>query len=115
MLGKEDKDQELVEVKGFQIPKDEADHFVDNVEITAKAAEEMMREYCPKVIRTVEDPREGEAIIGYFKNGEEAFKVLLDPFEVPIMEMAMKRGRLKAYILAKNGLTEEDAEYLSKQ
>ncbi len=110
----EKQQEEMVKVGGFEVPKSEADKFLQEAEETAKAAMEMMKVYCPVVERKTVDPMEGEAVISYFKNGEEAFKVLLDPFEVPIMKMAMGRGTLEEYILAKNGLTKEEALYISK-
>lgn len=109
------KDIDLIEVDNFSVPAEESDTYVEDRELCARLAENMMREYCPTVERITENPAEGEAIIGYFKSGEEAFKVLLDPFEVPVMKVAFERGRLKEYILAANGLTKEEADYLSKQ
>lgn len=90
-------------------------NFSEDCEFCAQHADTVMREFCPTVERIIEDPVEGEAMIGYFPNGERAFKVLFDQFEVPVMKMAIERGRLKEYILAANGLTEEDAKYLANQ
>ncbi len=112
----EEKSQiEMAKVDAFDVPKEEVDTFVEDREFCAEEAKKVMALYCPVVKREVIDPVEGEAIISYFASGEEAFKVLLDPFEVPVMKIAFERGRLKEYILAANGLTEEEAEYLSKQ
>lgn len=109
------KELEMEKVDIFDVPEDEAATFAKNREICATEAEKVMREFCPMVKREVQDPVEGEGVVGYFANGEEAFKVLLDPFEVPVMLVAIERGRLKEYILAANGLTEEQALFLSKE
>lgn len=103
----------IAEVNNVNTEK-QSEEFAADVELTAQAAIEIMSEFCPKVIRIVEDEREGEAIISYFKNGEQAFKILLDPFEVPIMKIAMEHGNLRDYILIKNGIMPEDIPALRK-
>lgn len=103
---------EMTKVDVFDVPEDEAKVFAADREECALAAMKVMEAYCPVVKREIQDSVEGEAVVSYFQNGEEAFKVLLDPFEVPVMKTAMARGKLKEYIFAANGLTDEMVEYL---
>ena len=42
-------------------------------------------------------------------------QVLLDPFEIPVMKVAIGRGKLEEYILAANSLTHEMLEQLAKE
>lgn len=112
---KEEMKIEMRHIDAFDVPETEADRFIRDREICAEAAQQVMAEYCPAVYRREDDPAEGEAIVGYFPDGEVGLKVLLDPFEVPVMKIAIERGRLKEYILAANGLTEEDARQLSEE
>ncbi len=97
------------------IPVEEKLAFEADREALAEAARIVMAQYCPTVERKVMDPIEGEAVVSYFASGEPAFKVLLDEFEVPVMKVALGRGRLKEYIFAANGLTEEMVEALAAE
>ena len=66
-----------------------------------------MKPYCVTVKRETLEMNEGEAVVGYYVTGEILMCVILDPFEVPVMTMALDKGTLKEYILAANELTEE--------
>ena len=59
------------------------------------------------VKRETLDEDEGEAVVGYYVTGEILMCVILDPFEVPVMKVALDKGTLKDYILAANELTED--------
>ena len=58
--------------------------------------------------------KEGEAVVGYYVTGEILMCVILDPFEVPVMKVALDKGTLKDYILAANELTEDMLASLEK-
>lgn len=96
-----------VKVDIFDIPKSKADEYIANREEVAKAAAEVMKPYCVTVKRETLEMDEGEAVVGYYVTGEILMCVILDPFEVPVMKMALDKGTLKEYILAANELTEE--------
>ncbi len=104
----------MEEVKKEISPEEKMAFEVDR-EALAQAATLIMSEYCPVVERKVMDPIEGEGIVSYFASGEPAFKVLLDEFEVPVMKVALGRGRLKEYIFAASGLTEEMVKVLAAE
>ena len=80
----------------------------------AKAAMEVMKPYCVTVKRETLDEDEGEAVVGYYVTGEILMCVILDPFEVPVMKVALDKGTLKEYILAANELTEDMLASLDK-
>lgn len=96
-----------VKVDIFDIPESKADEYIANREEVAKAAVEVMKPYCVTVKRETLEMDEGEAVVGYYVTGEILMCVILDPFEVPVMKMALDKGTLKEYILAANELTEE--------
>lgn len=96
-----------VKVDIFDIPESKADEYIANREEVAKAAAEVMKPYCVTVKRETLEMDEGEAVVGYYVTGEILMCVILDPFEVPVMKMALDKGTLKEYILAANELTEE--------
>lgn len=96
-----------VKVDIFDIPESKADEYIANREEVAKAAAEVMKPYCVTVKREALEMDEGEAVVGYYVTGEILMCVILDPFEVPVMKMALDKGTLKEYILAANELTEE--------
>ena len=73
-----------------------------------------MKPYCVTVKRETLDPEEGEAVVGYYVTGEILMCVILDPFEVPVMKVALDKGTLKDYILAANELTEDMLASLEK-
>ena len=96
-----------VKVDIFDIPESKADEYIANREEVAKAAAEVMKPYCVTVKRETLEMDEGEAVVGYYVTGEILMCVILDPFEVPVMKMALDKGTFKEYILAANELTEE--------
>lgn len=96
-----------VKVDIFDIPESKADEYIANRKEVAKAAVEVMKPYCVTVKRETLEMDEGEAVVGYYVTGEILMCVILDPFEVPVMKMALDKGTLKEYILAANELTEE--------
>ena len=96
-----------VKVDLFDIPESKADEYIANREEVAKAAAEVMKPYCVTVKRETLEMDDGEAVVGYYVTGEILMCVILDPFEVPVMKMALDKGTLKEYILAANELTEE--------
>lgn len=96
-----------VKVDIFDIPEAKAEEYISNREEVAVAAADIMKPYCVTVKRETLDPDEGEAVVGYYINGQILMCVILDPFEVPVMKVALDKGNLKEYILAANELTEE--------
>ncbi len=104
--------EKMVDVAGFKIPKDQAKKFIAMREKTAKEASKVLSEFCVKVERKQIDDVLGEGVVGYNTKGEEEARVTLDPFEVPAMDVAIKRGKLLEYILAANGLTMPYYEHL---
>lgn len=98
---------EMTRVDVHDVPAAQAEQFKADREFCARRVQEIMTPYCVKIERTILDAAEGEAVVGYMVNGDICFSVLLDPFEVPVMKMAEERGRLKEYIFAANGLTED--------
>lgn len=96
-----------VRVDIFDIPEAMASDYMKDRETVAVAAEAVMKPYCVTVRRETLDPAEGESIVGYHINGEVLMSVNLDPFEVPVMKVALQRDALKEYILAANDLTED--------
>ena len=103
-----------VKVDIFDIPETKAKEYISNREEVAEAATQVMKPYCVTVKRETLDPEEGEAIVGYYVTGEILMCVLLDPFEVPVMKVALDKGTLKDYILAANELTEDMLTSLEK-
>ena len=103
-----------VKVDIFDIPETKAKEYISNREEVAEAATQVMRPYCVTVKRETLDPEEGEAIVGYYVTGEILMCVILDPFEVPVMKVALDKGTLKDYILAANELTEDMLTSLEK-
>ena len=88
---------------------------IANREEVAEAAAQVMKSYCVTVKRETLDPEEGEAVVGYYYiTGEILMCVILDPFEVPVMKVALDKGTLKDYILAANDLTEDMLASLEK-
>ena len=96
-----------VKVDIFDIPETKAKEYIATREEVAKAAMEVMKPYCVTVKRETLDEDEGEAVVGYYVTGEILMYVILDPFEVPVMKVALDKGTLKEYILAANELTED--------
>ena len=96
-----------VKVDIFDIPETKAKEYIATREEVAKAAMEVMKPYCVTVKRETLDEDEGEAVVGYYVMGEILMCVILDPFEVPVMKVALDKGTLKEYILAANELTED--------
>ena len=96
-----------VKVDIFDIPETKAEEYIDNREEVAEAAAQVMKPYCVTVKRETLDPEEGEAVVGYYVTGEILMCVILDPFEVPVMKVALDKRTLKDYILAANELTED--------
>lgn len=94
-----------VKVDIFDIPETKVEEYIANREEVAKAAAEVMQPYCVTVKRETLDPEEGEAVVGYYVTGEILMCVILDPFEVPVMKVALDKGNLRDYILAANDLT----------
>lgn len=103
-----------VKVDIFDIPETKVEEYIANREEVAKAAAQVMRPYCVTVKRETLDPEEGEAVVGYYVTGESLMCVILDPFEVPVMKVALDKGTLKDYILAANDLTEDMLASLEK-
>ncbi len=81
-----------VKVDIFDIPETKAEEYIANRD---------------EVKRETLDSEEGEAVVGYYVTGEILMCVILDPFEVPVMKVALDKGTLKDYILAANELTED--------
>lgn len=96
-----------IKVDIFDIPESMAADYMADREEVSLAVEAIMKPYCVTVKRETLDPAEGEAVVGYYINGEILMAVNLDPFEVPVMKVALQRGTLKEYILAANDLTED--------
>ena len=103
-----------VKVDIFDIPETNAKEYIATREEVAKAAMEVMKPYCVTVKRETLDEDEGEAGGGYYVTGEILMCVILDPFEVPVMKVALNKGTLKEYILAANELTEDMLASLDK-
>ena len=103
-----------VKVDIFVIPETKAEEYIANREQVAEAAAAVMKPYCVTVKREILDKDEGEAVVGYYVTGEILMCVLLDPFEVPVMKVALDKGTLKDYILAANDLTENMLASLEK-
>ena len=103
-----------VKVDIFDIPETKAKEYISNREEVAEAATQVMKPYCVTVKRETLDPDEGEAVVGYYVTGEILMCVILDPFEVPVMKVALDKGTLKDYILAANELTEDMLTSLEK-
>ena len=103
-----------VKVDIFDIPETKAKEYISNREEVAEAATQVMKPYCVTVKCETLDPEEGEAIVGYYVTGEILMCVILDPFEVPVMKVALDKGTLKDYILAANELTEDMLTSLEK-
>ena len=103
-----------VKVDIFDIPETKANEYIATREEVAKAAMEVMKPYCVTVKRETLDEDEGEAVVGYYVTGEILMCVILDPFEVPVMKVALDKGTLKEYILAANELTEDMLASLDK-
>ena len=99
-----------VKVDIFDIPETKVEEYIANRE----AAAQVMKSYCVTVKRETLDPEEGEAVVGYYITGEILMCVILDPFEVPVMKVALDKGTLKDYILAANDLTEDMLASLEK-
>ena len=104
----------IVKVDIFDIPETKAKEYIATREEVAKAAMEVMKPYCVTVKRETLDEDEGEAVVGYYVTGEILMYVILDPFEVPVMKVALDKGTLKEYILAANELTEDMLASLDK-
>ena len=83
-----------VKVDIFDIPETKAEEYIANREEVAEAAAQVMKPYCV--------------------TGEILMCVILDPFEVPVMKVALDKGTLKDYILAANELTEDMLASLEK-
>ena len=103
-----------VKVDIFDIPETKVEEYIANREEVAEAAAQVMRPYCVTVKRETLDPEEGEAVVGYYVTSEILMCVILDPFEVPVMKVALDKGTLKGYILAANDLTEDMLASLEK-
>ena len=103
-----------VKVDIFDIPETKAKEYIATREEVAKAAMEVMKPYCVTVKRETLDEDEGEAVVGYYVTGEILMCGILDPFEVPVMKVALDKGTLKEYILAANELTEDMLASLDK-
>ena len=103
-----------VKVDIFDIPETKVEEYIANREEVAEAAAQVMKSYCVTVKRETLDPEEGEAVVGYYITGEILMCVNLDPFEVPVMKVALDKGTLKDYILAANDLTEDMLASLEK-
>ena len=103
-----------VKVDIFDIPETKVEEYIANREEVAEAAAQVMKSYCVTVKRETLDPEEGEAVVGYYITGENLMCVILDPFEVPVMKVALDKGTLKDYILAANDLTEDMLASLEK-
>ena len=103
-----------VKVDIFDIPETKAKEYIATREEVAKAAMEVMKPYCVTVKRETLDEDEGEAVVGYYVTGVILMCVILDPFEVPVMKVALDKGTLKEYILAANELTEDMLASLDK-
>ena len=103
-----------VKVDIFDIPETKVEEYIANREEVAEAAAQVMRPYCVTVKRETLDPEEGEAVVGYYVTSEILMCVILDPFEVPVMKVALDKGTLKDYILAANDLTEDMLASLEK-
>ena len=96
-----------VKVDIFDIPETKAEEYIATREAVAEAATQVMKPYCVTVKRETLDEDEGDAVVGYYVRGEILMCVILDPFEVPVMKVALDKGTLKDYILAANELTED--------
>ena len=103
-----------VKVDIFDIPEIKAEEYIANREEVAEAAAAVMKPYCVTVKRETLDEDEGEAVVGYYVTGKILMCVILDPFEVPVMKVALDKGTLKEYILAANDLTEDMLASLEK-
>ena len=103
-----------VKVDIFDIPETKVEEYIANREEVAEAAAQVMKSYCVTVKRETLDPEEGEAVVCYYVTGEILMCVILDPFEVPVMKVALDKGTLKDYILAANDLTEDMLASLEK-
>ncbi|MBS6962683.1 MULTISPECIES: hypothetical protein [Veillonella] len=103
-----------VKVDIFDIPETKVEEYIANREEVAEAAAQVMKSYCVTVKRETLDPEEGEAVVGYYITDEILMCVILDPFEVPVMKVALDKGTLKDYILAANDLTEDMLASLEK-
>ena len=103
-----------VKVDIFDIPETKAEEYIANRAEVAEAAAAVMKPYCVTVKREILDEDEGEAVVGYYVTGEILMCVILDPFEVPVMKVALDKCTLKEYILAANDLTEDMLASLEK-
>ncbi|WP_251440695.1 hypothetical protein [Veillonella intestinalis] len=109
------KEKRTVRIDIFDIEEDKAQQYLKDREECATAAEDVMAKYCQEVKRETLDPEEGQGVVGYFKTGEILLTVLLDPFEIPVMKMAIERGKLEEYVLAANGFTLESIQEVMKE
>lgn len=109
------KEKKTVRIDIFDIEEDKAQQYLKDREDCAQAAEAVMAKYCKDIKRETLDPEEGQGVVGYFKTGEVLLSVLLDPFEIPVMKVAMERGKLEEYVLAANGFTLETIREVMKE
>lgn len=100
--------KKTVRIDIYDIPEDQAQTFLKDREETAEAAKVVMKRYCDTVKRDTLDLEEGQGVYGYDKEGSILLSVMLDPFEIPVMKVAMQRGKLDEYVLAANGYVEGD-------
>lgn len=108
-------EEKTVQVDAYAVEESKAPAYREARERCAAAATHIMQDYGVRVVRETKDPMEGEGIFGYNKKGEVVLSILLDPFEVPVMDEAMAKGRLEQYIAAANGIPEAYIEQVKEQ
>ncbi len=95
-------------VDGFRIPTAKAKEYVKMRDRMAAEGEKFLRTFCAEIRRKPLLDLVGEGICGFSKRGEMLARISLDPFELQAMNVACERKKLKEYILAANGYSEED-------
>ena len=99
--------EETVMVDIFPIKKDKAEAYKLDRECCAQEIAVVFSSWGKRVERTTLDETDGEVVVAFDDAGKVVAKAHLDPFEVPVMIMAMRNNRLEVYLAAANGISDE--------
>lgn len=105
-------DSKYVEIDGYRIPSDKAEEYRAIRAHMIEEATRFFRLFCETVKQEILPDLGVEGLVGYSSTGEDLIDVSLDPFELTAMNASFANHRLKEYILAKNGYSEEEFQQL---
>lgn len=89
---------DLVQVDIFYLPKQVVEMYRVLREAVAKEMTHLLKERYPTIERISDNPKEGEALVGYDNQGKEQFRYYLNPTNISEAQRAREKETLNIYV-----------------